>query len=174
MTDKNKLVLGCGTNNLGNEWLHLDISNLDHVDVVHDLEKGSLPFESNSFNEVRAVHVLEHLTQDALISILKEVNRVAETGADIFIVLPHFLSWNAADLDHYRAGSCKTFIQFCQSYDMNSPFTTIFREQSIDYVFLNRFLVNFSRLVLGDKRTAQYIPNAVNEIQYRFKNLNLY
>lgn len=166
-----KLVLGCGDNYLGEEWTHLDISDLDHVDIVHDLEKGSLPFNDNEFDRVRAVHILEHLTQGSLISILKEINRVAKSGAEIFIVLPHFLSWNAADLDHYRAGSRKTFVQFTAEYSMNSPYPNLFSEKSIEYEFLDQGIVNLSRLILGDERTAQYLPNAVNEIQYRFENL---
>ena len=169
--NKDKLALGCGDNFHGSDWVHLDISSLEHVDVTYDLEQGSLPFEDNSFKQVRAVHVLEHLTQDALVSILEEIDRVCVPGAKVKIVLPHFLSWNAADLDHYRAGSKKTFVQFTSEYEMNSPYPDLFEEQSIKYDFLNRLTVDLCRLLVGDDWTAAFIPNAVNEIQYNFRTL---
>jgi len=114
---------------------------------------------------------LEHLTQDSLISVLKEIHRVGKPDAEIYIVLPHFLSWNAADLDHYRAGSRKTFTQFCKGYPMNSPYPDLFEEESIDYDLLNSRLVGIVRMFWRDDGVAQIIPNAVNEIQYTFKNL---
>jgi len=168
---KDKLVLGCGDKYCGENWVHLDISDLDHVDVVHDLEEGTLPFENNYFKKVRAVHILEHLTQEALIDILKEISRVAEKGAEIYIVLPHFLSWNAVDLDHYRGGSRKTFVQFTEEYGMNSPYPNIFSEKSIEYDFLDSTVVKISRILIGDQRTASFLPNSVNEIQYTFRNI---
>jgi len=169
---KDKLALGCGDNYYGEEWVHLDISDLAHVDVVHDLEEGTLPFDRDTFQKVRAVHVLEHLSQEALISILKEISRVAVTGAEIYIVLPHFLSWNAADLDHYRAGSRNTFVQFTEEYGMNTPYPTLFSEEKVGYEFLDYWLYNLARKIMYDERVAQIFPNAVNEITYRFENIS--
>lgn len=165
------LVLGCGDNYHGDEWIHLDLSDLDHVDVVWDLEEGELPFEDNQFEKLKAIHILEHLKQESLIDILTEINRVCKSGARIEIVLPHFLSWNAADLDHYRAGSRKTFVQFCTNYGMNSPYPDLFEEKSIDYKLNNGKIYIPFRLLLSDKRAAQLVPNIVDEIRYEFKNL---
>lgn len=168
---KDKLALGCGDKYHGKDWVHLDLSSLQHVDVKHDLESGTLPFDSNSFEKVMAVHILEHLSKDALISILKEISRVSLPGAEIYIVMPHFLSWNASDIDHHRSGSRRSFIQFTAQYNMNSPYPTLFSEENIEYDFLERKPIKFLRYLLDDSTIAQYIPNAVNEIQYTFENI---
>lgn len=168
---KNKLALGSGSKYHGEEWVHLDLVSQDHGTVVHDLEKGTLPFENNSFEKVRAVHVLEHLSQEAMISILKEISRVSVPGAEIYIVLPHFLSWNAVDLDHYRSGSRRTFSQFTAEYSMNTPYPTLFSEEKVAYEFMDYWLYNWLRKIMYDERVAQIFPNAVNEIQYTFENI---
>ena len=168
---KDKLSLGCGDKDHGEGWIHLDISDLGHVDVVHDLEKGTLPFENNRFERVEAVHVLEHLSQEALVSILKEISRVAVPGAEIYVVLPHFLSWNASDLDHYRGCSRRTFSQFTAEYSMNTPYPTLFSEEKVGFEFMDYWLYNFVRSIMYDERVAQIFPNAVNEIQYTFENI---
>ena len=168
---KDKLALGCGDNFHGEDWVHLDLSDLSHVDVKHDLEKGTLPFQNNRFEKVKAVHILEHLSKEALVSILKEISRVSVPGAEIEIVLPHFLSWNAADLDHFRAGSRKTFVQFCTGYDMNTPYPNLFSEEKIEYEIMDYWIYNISGIFLSDDRIAQLIPNAVNEIRYKFENI---
>jgi len=171
METREGLALGCGDKDHGENWVHLDISDLGHVDVVHDLQKGTLPFENNSFEKVRAVHVLEHLSQEALISILKEISRVTVPGGKVYIVLPHFLSWNASDLDHFRAGSRRTFVQFTEEYSMNTPYPTLFSEENIGFEFEDYWLYNISQKVLPDDRVAQILPNAVREIQYTFENI---
>jgi len=168
---KDKLALGCGDRYRGDDFIHLDLSDLDHVDVVHDLEKGELPFEDDRFNHVEAVHVLEHLKQGSLIDLLKEVHRVTETGGTVRIVMPHFLSWNASDVDHYRAGSRKSFVQFCKGYGMNSPYPDLFREESVDYEINGCIVYRFFRFLLSDRKVARFLPNAVDEIIYRFSTV---
>jgi len=171
METREGLALGCGDKFHGESWVHLDISDLGHVDVIHDLQEGTLPFDNNSFEKVRAVHVLEHLSQEAMISILKEISRVTVPGGEVYIVLPHFLSWNAADLDHFRAGSRRTFVQFTEEYTMNTPYPTLFSEENIGFEFEDYWLYNSLRKIMYDERVAQLIPNAVKEIQYTFENI---
>ena len=167
--EKDKLALGCGQNFHGDDWVHLDKSSLGHVDVVCDLKNGSLPFEDDSFNRVRAAHILEHLPPHALIELLEEINRVTKEGGVFKVVMPHFLSWNAADLDHYRAGSRRTFAQFCENYTMNSPYPTLFHEKSIEYRFERYWIYRYLRKITSDEKIAQLVPNAVKEIVYTFE-----
>jgi len=171
METREGLALGCGDKFHGESWVHLDISDLGHVDVIHDLQEGTLPFDNNSFEKVRAVHVLEHLSQEAMISILKEISRVTVPGGEVYIVLPHFLSWNASDLDHFRAGSRKTFVQFTAQYGMNTPYPTLFSQEKVEYDFHSHRVYRWARRFLSDSTVAQFFPNAVNEIQYTFENI---
>ena len=66
-----ELLLGCGSNRVKqlvyrgrSGWGGLTTldHNSDHApDVVHDLNEIPLPFEDNSFDEIHAYEVLEHL-----------------------------------------------------------------------------------------------------------------
>jgi SAM-dependent methyltransferase len=60
-------------------------------DALHDLENTPWPFEDNTFDEIMAIHVLEHLgaTSKSWISIWKEIWRVAKPGAVMEIAVPH-------------------------------------------------------------------------------------
>lgn len=169
---KNKLVLGCGDNFLGEEWVHLDISNLSHVDEVHDLEKGELPFEDNRFEKIKARHVLEHLPREKAVQILKEVARVGKREAEVLIVLPHFLSWNSQDLDHFWSGSRRTFVQFCEGYEMNSPYDSVFVEKDVVYRLENGFVYGFLDKMFTKESVAQFVPNSVREICFVFEVKN--
>lgn len=63
------------------------------ADLLCDLNRP-LPFADNSFDEVRAVHVVEHL-QDVLKAV-SEFHRVTRPGGTLYLVTPHysdFASW---------------------------------------------------------------------------------
>lgn len=167
---KDKLALGAGDNFHGSDTVHVDKCDLPLTDVVIDLEEGSLPFEDDSFSEVYAVHVLEHLSKSARLSIIKEMARVAKPGGLCIIVLPHHLTDNAVDFDHSMpGGSGKTFVQFIEGYSMNSPYPDLFEWQKLDYVFRERPAVNIKRKVFSDRYVAKNVPNSVEEIRYELK-----
>lgn len=70
-------------------------SNLDATaaDVICDLNRP-LPFADNSFEEVRAIHVIEHL--DDVMKVVSEFHRVTRAAGTIYLVTPHytdFISW---------------------------------------------------------------------------------
>lgn len=90
------LNLGCGKHiRRGvNKWVNLDKSELPGVDVVHDIN-NILPFMDNTFDLVVAEHILEHLSSDKKIYILRELWRITIPGGDIEIMLPNFSHRNA-------------------------------------------------------------------------------
>lgn len=83
-----KLNLGCGHKKLYG-WVNVDI--LPPADQLWNLENLPWPWEDNSVESVRMIHVLEHLgeSKDAYLGIIKELYRVCKPNADIFIVVPH-------------------------------------------------------------------------------------
>lgn len=84
---KRRLDLGCGLNKAPGS-IGVD-SNRDATaaDVIADVNRP-LPFADDSFDEVRAVHVIEHV--DDIMRTIAEVHRVARSGGRVYLVTPHY------------------------------------------------------------------------------------
>ena len=100
-----KLNLGAGDKRI-NGFLNIDKFDTFNPDIVHDLEEFPYPFNENEIDEIKLIHVLEHIGKDpdTYISIIKELYRICINGALIHIIVPHprhddFLS----DPTHVRA-----------------------------------------------------------------------
>jgi len=90
---KRVLELGCGRVKAPGA-IGVD-SNFDATaaDVIADLNH-SLPFADDSFDEVRAIHLIEHLHD--VMKALAEIHRVTRPGGTLYLVTPHytdFISW---------------------------------------------------------------------------------
>lgn len=90
---KRVLELGCGRVKAAGA-IGVD-SNFDATaaDVIADLNHP-IPFTDNSFDEVRAVHLIEHVKD--VMKTIAEMHRVAKPGGLIYLVTPHhtdFSSW---------------------------------------------------------------------------------
>ena len=91
-----KLNLGCGNRKLAG-FVNVDCVAVCQPDMVVNLEQTPWPWEADSIDEIKLIHVLEHLGQstDVFLSIIKEMYRVCRDGARIEITVPHPRS------DHY-------------------------------------------------------------------------
>ena len=131
-----KLNIGCG-NDVKKEYVNLDSVKQPGIDVVHDLEKFPWPFKGNTFEEVYASHILEHV--DDLLKTMKEIHRICKNGAKIIIRGPHFsCGVSYRDPTHKRFFSYFTFEHFC------SPKEYYARKESNLFRIKNRKL-NFTR-----------------------------
>lgn len=84
-----KLNIGSGTD-IRKGWVNLDVTHLDGVDVVHDLNQFPWPFENNEFDEILLWNVLEHL--DDRIKTLEEIYRISKPNANVRVSVPY---WNS-------------------------------------------------------------------------------
>jgi SAM-dependent methyltransferase len=107
---KRALDLGCGRNKVPGA-IGVDRFAVEGVDVVHDLDVYPYPFQSCSFDEIHARHVLEHV--ESVVRFMAELHRIAKNGARIHIQTPHYSyagSWR--DPTHRRHLSSYSFEYF--------------------------------------------------------------
>jgi len=89
MQNYKKLNLGAGKD-IRSEYVNHDIANIDGIDVVHNLNDLPWPWEKDSFEEIVAMDVLEHL--DEFLPIMEELHRILRPDGIIRIKVPY---WNS-------------------------------------------------------------------------------
>lgn len=111
-----ELLIGCGNRRIkklsfgGHEWDGL--VTLDHdpncgADITHDLESLPWPVDADSFDEVHAYEVLEHLGEQgdykAFFAQFAEIYRVLKPGGLLFATVPAWDDiWAWSDPSHRR------------------------------------------------------------------------
>ena len=107
---KQKLNLACGKKYL-KDYVNLDIDAKYKPDVVWNLDKFPYPFEDNSFNEILASHILEHV--DKPDKTMKELYRILKPNGKLIILFPYHKHPNAwFGFEHKRAIIKETFEYF--------------------------------------------------------------
>lgn len=117
--------MGCGSNrerriavNGHRSWtelLTLDF-NPDHKpDVVHDLEKLPLPFADDTFEEIHAYEVLEHIGRQGdwcgFFMLFGELYRILKPGGFLAATCPSYRSmWAWGDPSHTRVITSGTLV----------------------------------------------------------------
>src|SRR3990172_1316401 len=106
--EKIKLNLGCGLD-IRKGWVNLDAIKTKGVDVIHNLNKYPYPFKDDTFDEIFASHIIEHLPDT--VSFIKEIWRISKPNAKIIIKTDHYsggsLGWG--DPEHQRVFSSQLF-----------------------------------------------------------------
>lgn len=108
----------------------IDRIALPNVDIVHDLNSFPYPFEDNTFDEIHATHIIEHL--DSIIKLMEELFRISKPGSKVVIITPHysdFQSWN--DPTHKWHLTTYSFRYFEPGYESSYYTTARFRIESI-------------------------------------------
>lgn len=86
------LDVGCGINKHPGA-IGLDRNPRTRADVIADLDHFPFPFRDNSFGEVRAVHVIEHVAD--VIRAMEEFHRLLIPGGRVFLVTPHYTDFSS-------------------------------------------------------------------------------
>ena len=149
LTMLKKLDIGCGKNKI-KDAVGIDRVNLQGVDIIRDLNEFPYPFEDNSFDEIYATHVIEHL--NSIVEAMEEIYRLAKPNTKVVIVTPHYsdyMSW--ADPTHKWHLTTYSFRYFDPEYETNYYTKARFKTESIhlDMARLWRalgfqFLINLS------------------------------
>lgn len=109
-----RLNLGCGRFPTPG-WVNVDSVKLPEVDVVADLEAGSLPFADDSVTEIAGSHLLEHIRNS--LGLMQELYRIAKPGALAVFRVPYGSSDDAdTDPTHVRRYFWGSWGYFSQPY----------------------------------------------------------
>ena len=112
-----KLNLGCG-NKIMKGYINLDSVKLDGVDVIHNLDKYPWPFKDNTFTEIYADNILEHL--DSMITPVEEIWRITKNKGLVKIIVPIAPSvWAFCDPTHKQFYTYFTFNYFTENSALN-------------------------------------------------------
>jgi SAM-dependent methyltransferase len=171
-----KLNLGSGKD-IKQGFVNLDAVKLPGVNIVHDLNKYPYPFKDNTFDEVEANMILEHL--DNWLRCLRELRRICKPDAIINIRVPFFPSMYAAsDPTHKNFFTYQTFDYISSSHpnhifgNIKSPYFKIEERKIIfswnkAFGFMN-WLVNLHP-VFYQRYLAGIFPS--NEIKVKLRVL---
>jgi predicted SAM-dependent methyltransferase len=117
-----KIDLGCGLNKKGEDYIGVDYTKVDGVDIVHNLNEYPWPFEDNSVDEIFTSHYVEHIPhnifnpndkRDGLIQFMDECYRILKVGGKLTIQVPFGSSIRAfQDPTHERFLFKESFYYF--------------------------------------------------------------
>jgi SAM-dependent methyltransferase len=138
------LDVGCGDCKQVPWAVGLDYEPYPGVDYVANLEER-LPFEDNSFDNIFAVHVLEHIRD--LLGLMRELHRVLRPTGVLHVLTPNWRFVNAvADPTHCRFMDVQTFKYFCGVKPGVLPWRPLSTGTSEDNVYADMQPVKDGRL----------------------------
>jgi SAM-dependent methyltransferase len=86
------LDIGCGINKYPGS-IGLDRNLATSADVIAELDHFPFPFRDSSFREIRATHVIEHVSD--VIRTMEEIHRLLIPGGRAVIVTPHYTDFSS-------------------------------------------------------------------------------
>ena len=124
------LDVGCGINKYPGA-IGIDRNPATRADVLCDLDHIPYPFADNSFDQLRAIHVIEHVSD--VIRSMEEFHRLVRSGGRVRIETPHYTDFSSfCDPTHRWHLNSYSFRYFGQDHAGFGYYTDCkFREISI-------------------------------------------
>lgn len=170
------LDIGCGSLKTDGA-VGLDILKLNGVDIVHDLNVFPYPIETDQFDKIYCLHVLEHV--DDLIGTMKELYRIIKPGGSIYIRVPHAscctTAW--ADPTHKRFFVHRSFEHFDSRSDIYGFGIDLrIRKRRLHYYLFEgvRNGVKLQRMPIWINTVINYLANLNLTTQAVFERLLCY
>lgn len=128
-----KLNIGAGHSGSG-DW-KIDLHPFDERTKVVDVAVEPIPFEDSFFDEVEALHVLEHIPTQirwrdekgqwclrfARVELMREIHRVLKPGGTLFAATPYDWPERWQDPTHVSVWTLETYDYFCGHWGGNQP-----------------------------------------------------
>jgi SAM-dependent methyltransferase len=86
------LDVGCGIRKTPGA-IGIDRNPASHADVICDLDHFPYPFADNTFDTLRAIHVIEHVTD--VIRAMEEFHRLVKPNGRIRLETPHYTDYSS-------------------------------------------------------------------------------
>lgn len=86
------LDVGCGVNKYPGS-IGIDINRSTAADVICDLDRFPYPFCGAAFDQIRVIHVIEHLSD--VIRAMEEFHRLVRPGGRVRIETPHYTDFSS-------------------------------------------------------------------------------
>jgi SAM-dependent methyltransferase len=150
------LDVGCGINKFPGA-IGIDRNPRTRADVICDLDHFPYPFRDSSFDQLRAVHVIEHVSD--VIRTMEEFHRLVRPGGRIHIVTPHYTDFSSfcdpTHRWHLNSFSLRYFGEDNAGYGYYSAATVI--ENSVRVKLLNLWKwLGFEWLVNRSQRFRRF------------------
>lgn len=162
--------LGCGERHIKGA-VNIDLF-AQNADIRHDLNQYPYPFLENSFDEIHAWNVIEHL--DDVIAAMHEIHRIGTDGCLVHIRVPHFRSACLyEDLTHKHGFAWRSFDLLTQEGTIYGDYAKC-RYQIISRRFTPYLLPALYRALsrfpsLTDNLFSKFIPMASIEFILQVK-----
>ena len=128
-----RLNLGAGSD-VKQGYVNLDINAGQGIDVVHDLNIFPYPFPDNSFDEILAYSILEHV--DDLMKTMAELHRILKPGGRLDVIVPHYngpIAWG--NPTHVRTFTYESFLFFTKGFSQERYGTHLFSHGQVKLRF---------------------------------------
>lgn len=156
-----KLNLGCG-NKKYDGYLNVDSNQRCKPDKIVDMKKR-LPFKDNTFEEVIAEHVIEHISDTE--KIMREIWRICKNNATVKITVPHYKTDAAfADPTHKRFFTPGTFEYFTKKRK-----TSYYFDFEYEIISMNIERIGIIRKVIHTLRFDKVLWNVNGDISVVLK-----
>jgi SAM-dependent methyltransferase len=124
------LDVGCGIRKYPGS-IGIDVNPASAADVICDLDRFPYPFADRTFDGLRAIHVIEHLTD--VIRTMEEFHRLVKPGGRVRIETPHYTDFSSfCDPTHKHHLNSFSFRYFGENHGGFGYYTDAkFREISV-------------------------------------------
>jgi SAM-dependent methyltransferase len=86
------LDVGCGVNKFPGS-IGIDSNLSTRADVICELDQFPYPFRDSVFDQVRAIHVIEHVAD--VIRTMEEFHRLLKRGGRVVLSTPHYTDFSS-------------------------------------------------------------------------------
>ncbi len=86
------LDVGCGIRKYPGS-IGIDFNPASAADVICDLDHFPWPFADSTFDNLRAIHVIEHVTD--VVRTMEEFHRLVKSGGRIRVETPHYTDYSS-------------------------------------------------------------------------------